>query len=583
MQQSIPAQEDMFRRRLPLVIVLLLITSLILLGRLVSFQFQLAPEVTNYLETLRNSAYSRTLSLAAARGVIYDRGMRALAVNTLEYRVGISPNLVSDPRAVATQLAGLLNLPELEIFEKLNSSAPWVLLSPRVDAEVGHQIVDLKKEVSAIDIQPIPRRSYPQGTLAAQVVGFVGGDLSGYYGVEGYYQEQLAGRERSERISNIPFDVPEDREPDRGNDIVLTIDRDIQFLAESELQRAIAENAATGGSIIIMDPRNGDILAMASAPSFDPNAYYDVTDPSLLVNPAISEQYEPGSIMKILTIASALEKGTITPQDTYVDQGEMEVGGIKIVNWDRKAYGWVDMTQVLVQSLNVGAATVSTKMGPTDFYGMFHEFGIGRLTGIDLQGEANGTMFVPGDPDWSESQLGTVSFGQGVATTPLQMLTAVSAIANGGLMMQPHVVHQVIDDTSVQTAQPSALNRVLSESTAQAVTDMLVAVVRDGLDGKASIPGYTLAGKTGTAEIPSPIGYEPGVSIVSFVGFLPADDPQVSILVKIDRPAGYWGSQVAAPVFQRLAERLVILLKIPPDDVRLALAAEGGAVSEINR
>jgi cell division protein FtsI/penicillin-binding protein 2 len=584
MQQQ-QLQEEMLKRRLPIVIVGLLVVSILLLGRVISFQFQYqwAPEVINYLEGLRNSSYSRTLRLAAARGIIYDRGMQALAVNTLEYRVGVSPNLVSNPRQLATQLAALLNLDELDTFEKLSTNRPYVLLAARVNAEIGHQVAELRKQIPAINIEPIARRSYPQGTLAAQVVGFVGGDLKGYYGVEGFYQEQLAGRERDERVSNIPFDLPRDREEDHGGNIVLTIDRDVQFLAESELQKAIAESGSRSGTIIIMNPRNGDILAMASYPSFDPNTYFAVDDASLLINPAISQQYEPGSVMKVLTIAAALEKGTITPQDTYVDQGSIEIGGRRIENWDRQAHGVVSMTQVLVQSLNVGAATVSLKMGPSDFYSMFRAFGIGRPTGIDLQGEASGTLHIPGDENWSESNLGTNSFGQGVAVTPLQMLTAISAIANDGLMMQPHVVRQIIDGNTVQTSQPSALGRPISAETARIVTNMMVAVVRDGLDGNASVPGYTIAGKTGTAEIPSPVGYEPGVSIVSFVGFLPADDPQVSVLIKLDRPSGYWGSQVAAPVFRRLAERLVILLKIPPDDVRAALAAQGGAVNEIDR
>jgi cell division protein FtsI (penicillin-binding protein 3) len=585
MQQQQQIQEEMFKRRLPVVIFGLLIVSIFLLGRMVSFQFQYqwAPEVIDYLEGMRNSGYNQTLRLGAARGTIYDRGMQALAVNTLEYRIGISPNLVSNPRQVATQLAALLNLDELDTFEKLSTNEQYVLLAARVSAEIGHQVAELKKEIPGIKIEAIARRSYPQGTLAAQLVGFVGGDLEGYYGVEGFYQEQLAGRERDELISNIPFDLPQDREEDHGASIVLTLDRDMQFLAESELQTAIAESGSRSGTIIIMNPRNGDILAMASYPSFDPNTYFEVDDASLLINPAISQQYEPGSVMKVLTIASALEKGTITPQDTYVDQGSIEIGGRKIENWDRQAHGVVDMTQILVQSLNVGAATVSLEMGPSDFYSMFRAFGIGRPTGIDLQGEASGTMYIPGDENWSESNLGANSYGQGVAVTPLQMLTAISAIANDGLMMQPHVVRQIIDGDIVQTSQPSALGRPISAETADIVTNMMVAVVRDGLDGNASVPGYTIAGKTGTAEIPSPVGYEPGASIVSFIGFLPADDPQVSVLIKLDRPSGYWGSQVAAPVFRRLAERLVILLKIPPDDVRAALAAQGGIVSEIDR
>ncbi|MAS32737.1 MAG: penicillin-binding protein [Anaerolineaceae bacterium] len=574
-------QEEMLRQRLPVISIVLVVVSIFLLGRLMSFQLQLDPTVLNYLESVRNSNYSRTLRLAAARGNIFDRDMQALAVNTLEYRVGISPNLVSNPRELATQLAGIMGLDELETFQKLSTNSSWELLAPRVSAEVGHQLTQLNSV--AIQMDPIPRRSYPQGTLASHVVGFVGGDLIGYYGVEGFYQSDLAGRERDREVSNIPFVVPEDQREDRGADLILTIDREMQFLAEAELQQAVAETGSTEGTIIIMNPRNGEILAMANYPSYDPNAYYDVNDPSLLANPAIGEQYEPGSVMKVLTIASALELGIVGPNDTYLDQGALEAGGIRIENWDRQAHGVVDMTGILVQSLNVGAATVSLDMGPLAFYGKLRDFGFGRPTGVDLQGEAPGTMYVPGDEDYSDSQLLTNSFGQGIAVTPLQMLTAVSAIANDGLMMQPHVFKELIDDDRQQTSEPSTLGRPISEETARLVTEMMVAVVNEGLDGNASLPGYSIAGKTGTAQIPTPIGYEPNASIVSFVGFLPADDPQVSVLVKLNRPSGYWGSQVAAPVFQRLAERLVILLKIPPDDIRWALQAEGGVVNEISR
>ncbi len=582
MQKPLQQQDEIFRRRLPIVIAGLVLTTLFLVGRVASLQY-LTPEVTNYLESLRNSGYSRTLRLNDARGIIYDRGMQTFAVNTLEYRIGISPNLVAEPRRAATQLAALLGLDELETYEKIISSQPWVMLAPRVSADVGQQITQLDYIRSSLDIQPVSRRSYPQGTLAAQIIGFVGGDQRGYYGVEGYYQDQLAGRERDQLVSNIPFDVPQDENIHYGNDVVLTIDRDIQFLAETELQRAINESGSTKGTIIIMNPRNGDILAMASYPTFDPNDYAAITDASLLVNPAIAEQFEPGSIFKVLTMAAALDSGAVSQYDTYVDQGEITIGGVTIKNWNRQAAGVTDMTQVLVQSLNVGVSTIALRMGPTNFYDRLSRFGIGRTTGVDLQGEAAGTLYVPGDTDWSESQLGTNSFGQGVATTPLQMLVAVNAIANDGLMMQPHVFKQLVDGNQVQNSQPSTLSRPISAETAHIVRDMMVAVVRDGLDGNAQVAGYTIAGKTGTAEIPSPVGYEPGVSIASFVGFLPADNPQVSVIVKLDRPRDYWGSQVAAPVFQRLAERLVILLKIPPDDIRFALADEGGEVDLINR
>jgi cell division protein FtsI/penicillin-binding protein 2 len=433
-------------------------------------------------------------------------------------------------------------------------------------------------------MDPVPHRSYPQGPVAGQIIGFVGGDLRGYYGVEGHYNDQLSGRVSDRRVSNIPFDVPIiDWEQDRGRDVVLTIDRDVQYIAESELLADIISSGSTGGTVIVMNPRTGDILALANYPSFDPNTYFEVQDEEQLTNPAISEQYEPGSVFKVLTMAAALEVGTITPDWGYNDTGEIDVGGIKIYNWNRGSFGYTTATQALVDSLNVGMATINVLVGPTNFYTMMDKFGIGRLTGIDLEGEQAGQMATPGDDTWSESDLGTNAFGQGVAVTPLQMITAVSAIANGGLMMQPRVVHQVIDGGEVIQARPANLGRPISAETARQVTDMMVAVVRDGLDDQASVPGYTIAGKTGTAQIPTPIGYEEATSIVTFIGFFPADDPQVIVLIKLDRPAEYWGSLVAAPAFQRLAERLVLLLEIPTDDVRHQLASEGGAVNHIRR
>jgi cell division protein FtsI/penicillin-binding protein 2 len=575
-------QQDTFNQRLPVVIVGLIAVSAVLLFRLVSIQVAQNPEVTAYLENLRDSGYRRNLQLAAARGGIYDRHGESLAVNTLEYRVGISPNLVSDPQRAAVQLAGILSIDERDLFTTLEGDASWVQLAPRVSAEVGQRINALELG-SAVTMEPVPRRSYPQGTLAAQIIGFVGADLRGYYGVEGYYQEALAGLQREREISNIPFELlSADLQADRGRNVILTIDRDVQFVAEDELLRAIQETGSTSGEILIMNPRNGEILAMASYPTFDPNAYFNA-DASVMRNPIISEQFEPGSVMKVITVAAALDTGAVTPDFTYNDQGVLNVGGIDIRNWDRQVAGTANVTRLLVESLNVGAATVGLRMGPTSYYTMMDAFNFGRLTGVDLEGEATGTMPSPGDEEWSEAMFATSTFGQGIAVTPLQMLTAVSAIANDGLMMQPHVVREIVDGDRVIASQPSALRRPISAATANTVTEMMVAVVRDGLDGAASIPGYTIAGKTGTAQIPTPGGYDPAGSIASFIGFFPADDPQIAILIKLDRPREYWGSVTAAPVFRRLSERLVILLEIPPDDIRYALAAQGGSVNDIQR
>jgi cell division protein FtsI (penicillin-binding protein 3) len=570
-------QNEVFNQRLPVVVVVMVIASVYLLLKMFGFQ-QLPSDVINEL----SPDYDSTIKLAAARGIIYDREGQRLAVNTLEYRVGISPNLVSNPQKVATQLSSLLNLDELETFQIVSSEEPYALLAPRVNAEIGQQVEALGLD-NVLLIDKIPRRIYPQGTLAAQILGFVGGDLQGYYGVEGKFQDQLAGRPREEIVSAIPFEVTDQQEADKGNDIYLTLDRDIQFLIESELQRSITETSATGGTIIVMNPRTGDILGMASWPSFDPNDFQSSRE-STWRNPAVSEQYEPGSIMKVLTVAGALDNGTIQPQWTYNDQGRLEVGGITVENWDRKAHGVVDTQGILVQSLNVGAATISLQMGPNDFFKYLSKFNMGRLTGVNLEGEAAGTMFIPGDQNYSDSNLGANAYGQGIAATPLQMITAISAIANDGLMMQPNIVQKIVAGGQTIPSQPTALGRPIKAETAHIVRDMMIAVVRDGLDSDAQLAGYTVAGKTGTAEIPGVLKYRDDAWIMSFVGFLPADDPQVIVLIKLDEPkTGRWASQVVAPIFRRLAERLVIYMEIPSDDVRLALQGQGGNVNDIQR
>jgi len=584
-QTALLPQQRTFRRRLPFVIAGLVAVSLLLLGRLVSFQFQigLSPEVESYLFSIRDASYSRELRLAANRGNIYDRNGEVLAVNTLEYQVGLSPNLLDDPRTAATELAAVLGQPELDMYEATTADRPWVLLASRVSAEIGQRLDDLDIG-SALQMAPMPRRSYPQGTLGSQVIGFVGGDQNGYYGVEGYYQNTLSGTMRERSVSNIPFEVQDaDMESDRGADILLTIDRDVQFIAETVLTQAINEIGSTQGTIIVMNPRNGDVLAMANYPTLDPNAYFNIADPTVLNNLAIAGNFEPGSVMKVITVAAGLDRGAITPDWTYFDNGALDIGGITVRNWDRAAHGTVDTTQMLVQSLNIGAASVALAMGPEAFYQELSEFGFGRRTGVDLQGEEAGIYYAPGDPNWAEASIATNSFGQGISVTPLQMLTAVNAIANGGLMMQPRVVQQIRDGENLFNSQPAVLGRPISAQAASAVTQMMVAVVQQGLDGGASIPGYTIAGKTGTAEIPTPFGYEDGSSIATFVGFLPADDPQISILIRLDRPAEYWASLVAAPVFQRLAERLVVQLAIPSDSVRRELVAQGGSISSIAR
>jgi len=578
-------RQAVINRRLPFVIGLLIVTSAALLFSVSRYQW-LPPDVQREFLLRGRDNVSSVRRLPAERGIIYDRGGIPLAFNTIEYEIGVSPNLITSDRRieVARQLALILQRDEYDLLRRISRPTQWELIARPVNAEIGQQIADLN--LFGVVINPLSRRLYPQQSLLGPVLGFViedGDKTRGAIGVEGSYNSQLAGQALNQEVRTVPFDLPvEQRERgQRGMSLVLTIDRDVQFWVEEELRRAVERYQATGGTIIVMNPRNGDILAMASYPTYDPNRFIEVRNPRDLNNPAISQVYEPGSTFKVLTVAAALEMGVIGPNWTYNDQGSLVVGGITVQNWDRRAYGLTSATQALVQSLNIGMATIALEMGPTEFYSRIRAFGIGQPTRVDLPAEEAGILKVPGDPDWSESNLATNSYGQGLSVTPLQLITAVSAIANDGLMMQPRLVLQMIDGQNVIDSQPAALRRAVSQQTAQMVTQMMVQVVNDPNGSpKAALPGYTVAGKTGTAEIPSPTGYErgPTSSIASFVGFLPADDPQISVLVKLDRPVGYWGNETAAPLFRQLAERLVLLLDIPTDEIRARLRAGGGQV-----
>ncbi len=585
-------RDETFHRRLVIVTAAMLLISAILIIRLVSFQFRMDPIVKEQLEAQAENRYSRTVEVYPNRGQIYDRNGNLLAVNSFEYRIGISPNQVVNRAETARQLAPLLDVPEDEIYRKLQPGmdgklATYVLLKPVVDFEAGQAIMEL--ELPDMVIEALPTRIYPQGELTAQLVGiFRDSDESrtrrGYWGVEGFYQSLLAGQSKRVTTSTIPV-LQESAETVQavrdGIDLVLTIDRDLQFLAQDVLNRAVAREQATGGTILIMNPRTGEILAMANYPMFDPNSL----EPENLArarNPAVTDLYEPGSVFKVVTMAMGLQAGTHDEAWTYNDPGCFNPAGSRICNWDGAAHGNQTFVDVFVNSWNTGTTTIFMQMaeelgGPHAVYDLLKEFGIGSPTGVDLEGEQAGILPEPGDLNWNEAQFLTTSFGQGVAVTPLQMLTATNAIANDGLIMQPHIVKARIDGNEVIETRPAATRRPISAETAHRARDIMVRIVDDpaSLD-EYSFTDFRVAGKTGTAQIPIPGGYDPSGAIASFVGFLPADDPVVSVLVKLDRPINYWGSQAAAPVFEELVDRLVVLMEIPNDSERFQLIAQGG-------
>lgn len=547
-------------RRLWIILIGLIFATVIIVGRLVAFQVIQGEKWAGF-------TVERSIVIARPdRGVVYDRNGAVLVSNGADYQLSVAPNLVYEPLELSAALSSILGQSQLELQGVLEQDIPYYLLHGRVSEEVAELVRALPYD--GVQLDPLPRRYYPQEQLMCHILGYVDFDGNGGSGLEGYYQSELAGEVASAEVFNSPLYTQQSVIAREGTDLVLTIDRTVQYLVEKHLQQGMNQYGAEGGTIIVMDPRTGAILAMASAPCYSPYNFYQ-EDESLLLDPAISKQYEPGSVMKLVTMAAALDSGTVTPQSTYYDAGVLEVGGHLTYNWDRSAPGTVDMTTLLARSLNVGAATLATWMGPETFYSYYQRFNFGKPTGIDLMAEIGGTLALPGSELWTDAQLATNSYGQGLATTPLQMILAVSALANDGYLMQPYLVQEQHGPNGTFVHEPMVLSRPISPETARMVSTMAITAVSQEVY-EAQIEGYTIAGKTGTAQIPEPYGYHPNDTIASFIGWLPADAPEIIVLVKLDRPqVSPWGSTTAAPLFADLVEELVVLLGIPPDNVRL--------------
>lgn len=561
-------------RRLPVLAFCLTFCFAVIIGQLVHYQ------VLDHsaLAATANRQRTWTKEVASNRGYIADANGHILALQVVEWQIDVSPSLVAKPDELANRLAELLGLPREDIYRQLTSKDPWVRLASRVDYETGEAINAL--QVDGITCIPIHRRSYPEKELMAHVLGIVNDTGDGFYGVEGYYNQELKGTVGLRRVEQnplgeeLPLPPQEESFARPGASLVLTLDRNIQYIVAEELQRALEEYGAKSGTVLVMEPRTGAILASYSYPNYDPNNFAQA-DIDLLADPVVSKMWEPGSIFKIVTWAAGIDSGTISPGTTFYDEGALEVGGRVIQNWDRQGHGLVSMVDGLVNSLNTVAAYTSTSMGKDTFYTYLRRFGFGALTQVDLASEGPGMMKLPGDSNWFPSDLGTNSFGQGIAVTPVQMLAAVASVANHGTLMQPYIVKEFIiqdeDGPRRITVEPMAIRRAVSAETAATMTDMMVQVVEEGAP-KAAVPGYRVAGKSGTAQIPEPYGYNPTDTIAAFVGFAPADDPRFVLLVKLDRPSvSPWGTQTAAPAFQAIAQRLLIYMQVPPDDLRVAL------------
>jgi len=519
------------------------------------------------------------------RGEIYDRHGNLLAGNKTVYEVGLDLTANPDMPTVllALQMSGI-DLNEVNYrISQAPTDAKYIILDDFVSVDKEKQLKALQdaahgdssgKNLDAIYFKAHYGRSYPENDLASNVLGFVTEDNHGYLGIEEKYDNILAGIPVRLLVPADPRRVSEYPTIPSGETIILTIDREIQSSIENILDKAMASTRASSGTIVVMDPRTGEILAMTSTPRLNLNDYRSINTifpGETPFNRAISQAYEPGSVAKILTMAGALDSGVVKPDTVTFVSNYIVVGGSRIYNWDGGAWGYQDMTGCLANSLNVCLAWVSSeKMGNDSFYTYMQRFGLGHSTGIDLAQEASGRLKLPGDGDWHPVELGTNAFGQGVSVTPIQMMMAASAIANDGKMVYPHVLYAQIQNGKQSNTKTQIVGTPISAATAHTLSEML-ATALETESSAALVPGYRIAGKTGTAQVPLPEGgYDQRDINASFIGWGPEDDPRFMVYIWLEKPqSNRAASVVAAPIFKQVVEKLVVLMDIPPDAIRL--------------
>lgn len=558
-----------------------------------TFRIQSGPEAADFLD--QGEFYSRLLrTFQPPRGQIYDRNGNLLAGNRTVYEIGVDLASVQDPRDIALALSALVNADyndvlavasqppsENAIYAVLADYVPWenIELLKAYDVNLEPEEDDSYRcsndpALEALICTPHLQRSYPEKDLASNVLGFVSREGLGYFGVEQQYQDLLAGLPETLWVPTDPSRAEELPEIPGGASLVLTIDREIQASLEDILDANLELTGAESGTILVMHPQTGEILAMASTPRIDLNEFWDYPEifpDNTPFNRAVSETYEPGSVFKIITMAAALDNNVVEPDTQFIDNGYIEIGGIGIRNWNGQAWGEQTMTTCLQYSLNVCLAWVGQELGADAFYEYVDDFGFGYTTGVDLAGEARGQVKEPGDRDWYPADLATNTFGQGIAVTPIQMAMAVSALVNDGQMVIPHIVKGLVQDGSQYNISPQFAGTPITPQTAETLTEML-AVSLEQEASLALVSGYRVAGKTGTAQIPGDNGYLQNQTNTSFIGWGPVDNPQFVVYIWLEKPeTSIWASDIAAPVFAEVVERLVVLMDIPPDNVLQAM------------
>ena len=507
----------------------------------------------------------RTFEISPRRGTIYDRNFRELAASVEVDSMFAVPAEITDKEETAKLLEGILNIDGKQLLKNMKRRKSFCWVKRKLDPAEREKVQEL--DLPGIYYQAENKRFYPKRELSAQVLGYVGMDNNGLGGLEYFYDKRVRGRPgrvvlradgKQRSFSSL------EKPPTAGEDLILTVDESIQHFVEREVSDQVKKSKARGGTAIVMNPKTGEILAMANVPTFNPNQYKQYP-PARLKNHAIVSGYDPGSTFKIFTVATAIEEGLTTPEEEInCENGGILIGNIRIR--DYKPFGLLSVRDVLALSSNVGVVKLGFRIGKDRLEKQIRLFGFGQPTSVDLPGEARGLLRPASD--WVPIDLGNVSIGQGITVTPLQLVTAVSTIANGGLLVKPRVVNQIrvggvlVDSSKIE--MPS--HRVLQKSTSDILKEMMSQVVEQGTGRAAKLRGFSSAGKTGTAQKVKNGKYSKKDFIAAFVGFAPKDDPAISIVVLIDEPRGqYYGGQVAAPVFKEIAEKTLSYLSIFPD------------------
>jgi cell division protein FtsI (penicillin-binding protein 3) len=563
-----------FRGRRIVVACGLTVAFILVIVRLVNLQVLQAAELT----VKADRQHQKNVTLEGARGTIYDRNSKVLAMNMEVPSVFGVPASLGNPGLTARNLSPILHVKATELEKRLKQEKHFVWLARKLEPEQGRRLERLS--LDGVGVVMEGRRFYPKGPLLSHVLGFAGMDDRGLEGVELRYEQYLRGEKRvvvlqRDALGRAVFPKGLNEEGAvAGHSLTLTVDEVIQYIAEKELDEAVSRSNAKSGTIIVMNPNTGAVLAMAVSPRFDPNTVAALA-PDRWRNRALTDTYEPGSTMKTVIAAAALEEKVMTPGSMiYGENGQLSIANTVIHDHERS--GWMTFAQMIQKSSNIGAAKVGMALGEWRVFDYLKEFGFGDKTGIDLPGETGGLL--RGPRQWGKRSLASISMGQEIGVTPLQMVTAVSAIANGGVLMKPYVVSEVRNAKGQLVAQtaPQAKRRIISADTARTLTTLLEGVVTSGTGGKAAIPGYRVAGKTGTAQKVDPRtgAYSSTLLVGSFLGYVPAEEPRLAMIVVIDEPRGEgWGGVVAAPVFRRVGEHVLNYLGVAVDEpVKLAMA-----------